>query len=227
MALAIAQSVAAGVTTGNITLPSWTPGSNELVLIYIYAEQTDLTPSIAGNGLTFVLVDSFQGADESWVYRAMVSSPTTGSIVVTLTGNTNDAQAIAMRISGCDTSGTNGSGAVEANNRANATNNDAKCSVTTLTANAFVVGFLGIPSALNTLTVPGDETTIDINNIQGTSTISTWYLAAGATGSYEIGADNDLSSPFNGWVLFALSIKPASPKSLLFFMRPMRHMIIR
>ena len=173
MAIALQQSVEAGVDTGSITLPSWTPSGNELILVAIAQRNETITPSLSGNGLTFVQVldkDDSQGQCGVVVFRAMGASPTTGSITVTLTSNTLPAYAIAARFSETDTSGTNGSGAVEATASAETgavDNGNITVDITTLTNGAWAYGAVATHGS-GTLTLV-DETTIDINNSQGSA----------------------------------------------------------
>ena len=116
MAVALEQKVennGTGITS--ILLPSWTPGSNELVLVSV-AISGDKTATVTGNGLTFVMISSLNQGGSSGitisVYRALGASPTTGQITVNQ-GTTSAICASATRWSGIDTSGTNGSGAIE------------------------------------------------------------------------------------------------------------------
>lgn len=157
-------------------------------------------------------VDNTQGQCGITVFRAMVASPSTGQITVTITGNSTPAAGVAMRFSGVDTTGTHGSGAVEAS----ATdagpavdNNDMKLDVTTVTNNAWALG-LGTHRG-KTFTVPGGETGISINNSYGSggdiASCSTWYESVATAGSTTVGADNDLDSD-GDWCMVALSIKP-------------------
>ncbi|MGH6631282.1 MAG: Ig-like domain-containing protein, partial [Burkholderiales bacterium] len=173
--------------------------------------------SVSGNGLTFVEIANLDNAQAQTgvnLFRAMGASPTTGSITVTISGNTLPVVASATRFAGADTSGTNGSGAIEAV-ATNAgplvtDNDDMKINVTTLTPNARAYA-AGIHRPA-TFTVPPGETAISINNVAGASgdvtTLSTWYEAVPTPGTVTLGADNDLSSA-RDWAVIAVSIKAA------------------
>jgi len=115
MAIALEQTVTGLDAGSSITLTSWTPAANELVLLFVAQRNEALVPSVSGNGLTWVsvaTVDGNQGQNGLAVFRAMGSSPTTGSISVTNVSGFD--VAVACRFSGADTSGTNGSGAIDA-----------------------------------------------------------------------------------------------------------------
>lgn len=216
MSIVIQESVKNSILTGNsFLLPSWTPQANELVLVQVSFRGQSIVPSLSGNGLTFVEVarkDDVQGVGRVIVFRAMSASPSSGQITITVTGNTKPCAAIAMRISGVDTSGSNGSGAIEATASAevgSVDNNDLKVDITTLTngARAIAVSYVRIA----TITLPSDETAIDINysigsggdNIQA----SAWYEDTPTAGAITLGADNCLSGN-REWAVIAMSIKP-------------------
>jgi len=214
--IAVEQTVTGSTTTGNVTLTSWTPVANELVLLFIAQRNEAIAPSVSGNGLTWVEVanvDNVQGQNGVSVWRAMGSSPSTGSITVTLTGNTFPAFAVACRFSGVDTGGTNGSGAVENSGTADGPavdDNDMQVSVTTLTDNAWAIAVGTYRN--NTFTVPGDQTGISTGNLVGsggdTTTCSVWYKAVATAGSTTLGGTDCLSGAAD-WCCIAVSVKPA------------------
>jgi hypothetical protein len=216
VAIALEQTVTGSTLTGDITLTSWTPVSNELLLIFIAQRDEAIAPSASGNGLTWVEVanvDNVQGQNGVSVWRAMGASPSTGSITVTLSGNTRPAFAVACRFSGVDTSGTNGSGAVENSGTADGPavdDNDMQVSVTTLTDNAWAIAVGTYRN--NTFTVPGDQTGISTGNLVGsggdTTTCSVWYKAVATAGSTTLGGTDCLSGVAD-WCCIAVSVKPA------------------
>lgn len=206
------QDVSAAVTTGNVTLPSWTPATDELVLVGVYAP-AGISPSLAGNGLTWASVGTISDTVAGYrvsVFRAMGASPTTGSITVTLTGNVAEADAIAVRISGALT-GSNGADAVEDVQTAASAGGDADMltTVTPTENDSLVIGFGGHGAAA--FTVPGGETGIEINvQSLGTSIESAWYEAVATAAATQLGDTGDLDdSPT--WALVALAVKPAPP----------------
>ena len=99
---------------------SITPSSNNLVLITVtnVKSSTPDTPTVSGNGLTWVqidthVIDSLGTQRRQTLFRSMGSAPTTGAITIDFGGNTQTAcTAVVDQFSGIDTSGTNGSGAI-------------------------------------------------------------------------------------------------------------------
>jgi len=103
---------------------SKTYSNNKLYIVFVGTSHgTLLAPApsaISGGGLTFTNV----GTDVSYssvgvraisCWRALVTSgATTGTVTITLTGNTpsTSCEAVILELDGIDTSGTNGSGAI-------------------------------------------------------------------------------------------------------------------
>ena len=220
MAIANAGTVSGSGSGTSIVTGSWTPGSNELVLVAVALRNETITPSVSGNGLTFVSVadvDNVQGQNGINLFRAMGSSPTTGAITVTLTGNSTPVFVRAYRFSGVDTSGTNGSGAVEAsatNTGPNPDDDDMLQAVTTVTDDAWAVAFGTYRAGV--FTVPTGETALNINDTTGSggdiTTLSSWYEVTTTAGSYQLGALNDLNSA-RDWCMIVVSLKPAAGSS--------------
>lgn len=133
-------------TTGatSYTTASWTPVSNKLYLVTVVqrtAISTDPNlPTLTGNGITWVSVDSvvYDTTSSSrrrlTVFRGLDASPTTGTLVIDCGGqaHTNCDWAID-EWSGMDTSGTSGSGAIVQS----ATNFSGGASTLTATLSAF------------------------------------------------------------------------------------------
>lgn len=217
--IAVEETVTGTTASGtSITLPSWTPGSDELILVAVALRDETISPSVSGNSLTFVQVrdvDNVQGQNGVTVFRALGASPSTGSITVTLSGNSLPAVAVASRFSGVDTSGTNGSGAVEADvgdTGPDPNNDDMKTDITTLTDNAWAWG-AGTHRG-KTFSVPGGETGISINNSAGSggdaTSLSTWYQGpVDPAATVTVGGDADLSGD-EDWCMIAVSIKPST-----------------
>jgi len=122
--------------------------------------------------------------------------------------------ASATRFAGVDTSGTHGSGAVEAvaTNAGPPATDDRhmKIDLATLTGNARA--YAAGTHRLASFTVPPGETAISINNVAGSSgdmtTLSSWHEAVPTAGTVTLGADNDLNSA-RDWAVIAVSIKAA------------------
>lgn len=131
-----------GDTDGNstATTASVSPSSNNLLLLTV-SSRTGITvdpnqPTVTGNSLTWVAINSVvydtTGASRrrETVFRALGSSPTSGAISIDF-GGQNQTNVIwnLDQISGMDTSGTNGSGAIVQS----ATNKDETGVLTSLT----------------------------------------------------------------------------------------------
>ena len=109
-------------STSNLTSytsSSFTPTSNALVLVGIGNSQgsaTAATPTVAGNGLTYVQVNTVtfdSGLKRETIFRAMGASPTAGAITVDFGGTSQTGcHIVVVQFTGTNTSGTNGSGAV-------------------------------------------------------------------------------------------------------------------
>jgi len=91
----------------SVTLASWTPDPNDLILVVVAMRTTTIVPTIAGNGLSWTTtgdVTNAQGVMRLFMFQAQGASPSTGAIVVTVTGNTLPVTVQAQRFSGVDTS---------------------------------------------------------------------------------------------------------------------------
>jgi len=218
MAISITQTVTGSVATGNtVSLTSWTPSAWDLILLVVATrDDTPNISSVAGNGLTWQLVRSVRNDDEECclrLYRAQGASPSTGQVVVTFSGNSVPVMCVASRFAGCSTDGVNGSDAVEVvvyDDGPSSSSNDVLKAITTVSDNAWAVACATHRDS--TLTVPGDETAISINNSVGTSsnvtTASIWYQETTTPGSVTLGESNDLNTSTD-WVIIVASLKPS------------------
>lgn len=217
MALAVAEFVSASIDSGDtITLPSWTPAANDLVLVgAYYSVQPDYpldATKLSGNGLTFDLVASELEDGISYYYaylfRAMSASPSSGAITIDTTDNVMPANVIAVRISGAAT-GSNGANAVEATATAveYSGNDDMLGSVTTVSANAWALAFGGHGTV--GLTLPGGETGIVLNEASSGTRASMWYQPVSSPGATQLGASGDLGLPGATWVMVMAAIQEA------------------
>lgn len=100
------------------TTASVTPTANALVLVAAYSRRNpgvDVS-SISGNGLTWVKIASVTSTALTFRYislwRAMGASPSAGTIGITWAGQCNNSAWSVFEITGTDTSGTDGSGAI-------------------------------------------------------------------------------------------------------------------
>lgn len=220
MAIALEETVTGGLGgTGNYTLTSWTPQANELILVFVFLRNELSSISVFGNDLTFDLVaqvDGEQGQNGMNCYRAMGASPTTGQI--TVTGNSLGSNAIAVRLSGVDASGTNGSGAVEAfatDDGPVVDDADMSGTVTTLTDNAWAI--MGGTHRSQNFTTPGGQTAIYVNLAHGTSPnqvkSSAVYKVVSPAGAATLGGVGSLGGATD-WVSISVSIKPADASAV-------------
>lgn len=133
----INSSSSTGATS--YTTSSITPTSNKLLLLTV-ASRTGIStnpnqPTVSGNGLTWVAIDTRVYDDTSssrrriTLFRAMGASPTSGAVTIDFGGQSQtNYTAVIDQITGMDTSGTNGSGAIVQS----ANNYDASATVTSL-----------------------------------------------------------------------------------------------
>jgi len=124
------MAVVASNLTNNVSLTdassyntaSVSPTANNLILVTVVSRSGDsvnTVPTISGNGLTWVQVEtnSYDIVGTSrrtvTVFRSMGASPSSGAITISFGGVTQtDCLWSVDQLSGTDTSGTNGSGAI-------------------------------------------------------------------------------------------------------------------
>lgn len=121
MAIALTQLVSnrSGTDATSYNTASITPTANALLLAFIETSQgggTAGSPTLSGNGLTWVeiLAVTYSGSIKRLsVFRAMGASPSAGAVTITSNGDTFTHGAWkVVELTGVDTSGTNGSGAI-------------------------------------------------------------------------------------------------------------------
>ena len=110
-----------GTDLASYATASVTPASNNLVLVWAYsiAAAAAVTPTMTGNGLTWVQVASIDDAGNGTglrritLFRAMGAAPTAGGITISFGTQTQTGCAWSVaQYTGMDTTGTNGSGAI-------------------------------------------------------------------------------------------------------------------
>ena len=191
MALGLVQVLTGSTASAtSVALSSWTPAANELLLVAVATRSTSLSVSVSGNGLTWTLHSDVTNAQTQMrirVYRALsATTPTAGAVTVTLTSNTLPAAVQGIRISGVDTTGTNGSGSISGTytDAGPAVTDDAdmKISITTSVANQWALA-LGTHRA-GVFTHDTGETAISENLSVGTggdvTSLSSWDEAVAA-----------------------------------------------
>lgn len=129
MALITATALTSGASTGSssFSTASVTPGANKLIFLVMSIADGASISSLAGNGLTWVLVNSStEGNVTLYIYRSMAASPSAGAITATLGASVRHSWGV-IELANINTLGTNGSSAVVQSAKANGTG-------TTLTA---------------------------------------------------------------------------------------------
>lgn len=211
----VEQAVTDAITSGDsVTLTSWSPQAGELILVMAASRGTGINPTCDGNSLTFQqigqLADS-QGVLKLTIWRAM-GSPSTGSIVVTCTGNTKPFSCIAVRISGANQEGSNGAGAIGTIVSAEVgavDNANMQVTLETEVADSLAV-YLGC-DRIATLTLPGGQDAISINNSAGSGgdnvTGHAFKIDAETPGNYTGGGNGCLSGN-REWIIFGIPVIP-------------------
>lgn len=184
---------------------SVTPSANKLQLLAVatrHGSATPNTPTASGNSLTWVAIDNSHfdtsGSQRKiTLFRAMGSSPTSGAITIDFAGQTQTGAVWALiEVTGMDTSGTNGSGAIVQSK----TNQDTTGTATGLTitfdsaissTDNAVFGTFGIGDGNISMNPGTGFTELTDRNVGAEANVrlSTQYDAAGA----DTTCDNTLS----------------------------------
>ena len=208
-------------TAANVTQTSTasiSPAANQPVLLYVVAHPSggpSYPTTVSGNGLTWVAIESdnydVNSGEVHIVYRAAGASPSSGAITIDFgAGNTQlDINWTVIQLSGADTSGTNGSGAVV---------RSAKASGKSPAAFGYLDGAFGsINNATMALVASGG-----LGNPVKPKTGSSWTRAAtqggGTTGVYLAALfspqiDNAITALLNAedpWGIIVLELKSGS-----------------
>lgn len=107
-----------GTDAASYTTDTVSPGSNRLVLLWVYsiAASAPNVPTVSGNGLTWQQIDSqidTNNLRRGTLFRAMGASPSSGIVTIDFGGQTQAGAAWSVaEFDGVDTSGSNGSGAI-------------------------------------------------------------------------------------------------------------------
>jgi hypothetical protein len=196
------------VGSGTLSLSTWTPAALDLVLVGVHMEKDTPVPTVAGNGLTFVLVDSqVLGSRVLYLFRAQGTAPAAGSVAIDVTGNTGAVVAIATRIAGAHTGGTNGSVAVEVSAKDTGGDDSMLVGITTLTTDSLVVAIGGHGETVS-FTTPTGQVPLGINAPEPPIAASMWAMDAATPDAYTIGGASDLDAA-DDWQIIAVAIRPA------------------
>lgn len=207
MSLSIDQTITQTASTGNLVFPTWTPVSDDLLLVGVALGDESIVPTASGNGLTFVEIANTISNKSVFLFRALGSSPSSGAITITASSNTDNILGIAIRISGADTSGTNGSGAIDAFESFTPSpgNSNMKDDITTLSDDSLAIAWGGHGG--ETFTLPSGQTSISINLTQGIK-ISSFYRSVASPSTVTLGGDGSISSNTR-WNLVSVAVKAA------------------
>lgn len=215
MAISLNGTVVVGtVDTGDVTLSNVTCTAGDTILVGLAVREETDTFTVTDDDSNTYTKRREDDDDQCSTQMFSAVASQTGPIEITVDASAASAPivAFAQAFTGVDTTTNDG---VEANNGATSTpsdDDDMLASVTTVTANAWVVG-VGT-SRSQTLTVPGGETEISINQTAGSGGNITkghlWYEGPVATpASTQLGATADLSGDID-WALSLVVLKPAS-----------------
>lgn len=225
MAIAVSFVDHAGITTGDsVASVSQSPVANELWIVEITMRATGITPVISGTGLTWVQeaqVDGLQAGPQirMWRFRGLsTTTPSSGAITATVTGNLKPVVLQIWKATGIDTSGTNGSGAFSqtVTDQGPAVDDaDMVHTITTINNNAVVVG--AGTHRTKTYTLQSGETSVDLNYVSGTGgdlmrTSIMYKTAATAGTSVTLGAIGSLNG-VQDWSLIISELKEAAGAS--------------
>lgn len=191
MALAV-TALASGAdedTSSSATSAPISPSGNALVVCDVLNLNNDFssppnTPTVSGNGLTWVQVATVTYADYGsgdllrlTRFRAMGASPSSGAVTITCSAAQGLIAYSIYEITGVDTSGTNGSGAVVQT----ATDETALATALTVSLAAFgspnnmAIGAFGYGADTGSLTAGSGFTTIHDVAAAGGDVVFTEY----------------------------------------------------
>lgn len=228
MTIALTYVTQASILTSTpLTTASVDPAANELWLVFLGLRLQTQVATISGGGLSWAQVAMLQNAQNAhriYLWRGLsTSDPSAAAITITMTGNTKPALVLVMKATGIDTTGSDGSGAVEGvvtgGVDAVTDTDDMKIDVTTTRANGVIVGFGSHRN--RTLTVPAGQAAVSastLNEQAGTGGdlvgLSIWFDEIAAASANTIGADNDLNLTTE-WSIIGIGLKEPAGAALL------------
>lgn len=228
MALAIDTSVK-GTTTSTIatsvtSAALTTAGTNELLIAFIGGDGAtgvgsgDVSSVTGGpGGWTKILTANSQliSAGNNWngwcsVWRAFASAQVSAQTIAANFSAAGAGWIVVVAFTGADTTGTNGSGAIGANDRTGAASGAPSKAVTTTRNNSWVWGTIWDWSNNVTPTIPGTQTQRDIFNdsTNGDSGWVQYQTALTATSGTSVTL-NDTAPTADNFNLVIIEILPA------------------
>lgn len=210
---------------GSFTMTISTAGTNRLVLVAVHNSNSGVTSTVpTATGLTFVQVGTTQTMSSNGtfqVYRAFASSQLT-STVITVTaspsGQFPQMTGQVVTYSGTDTSGTNGSGAIDVNGDGSTGGTDGtSISITTVTNNALCIAFAG-ESNSQTMVAGASQTLVEQdNNVGGFSAVGLIQQNTATSPAGSVTMSYTLSGNFVPCAINAIGIKPAAASSTQYY----------
>jgi len=221
VSISVSAVTTAAVTTGDsVATASQSPAANELWVVDVVMRTTSITPSVSGTGLTWATELDITNAQTQFRmlrFRGLsTSTPSSGAITITFTGNTKPVNVHIWKATGVATSGTNGSGAFQqtVSDAGPAVTDDVnmKKSITTSNNDAVCVAFGAYRQ--RTFSLPGGENAVGSLNLAtgaggDITTSSVWYESVASPSTVTLGADGDLNTA-GDWAIIVSELKPGS-----------------
>lgn len=225
MALSVSNLTKAVATNASsMSTSSISPSSNALILVAVATRNnlnvTANEPTVSGNGLTYEVIQTAIHDDigstrrRVTLFRALGASPTAGAVSVDLGGQTQtDIVVIVDQVTGVDTGGTNGSGAIVQSDK------NTSSSATSLTvtlgsfssANNYTYGAFSHNNASGETINPGSGfTELEEQDSASNISVQTEYLAGNDT-TVDSSTSGSTAQNYGG---IAIEIKEATAAGL-------------
>lgn len=198
-----------GVGATSYATASVTPNSNKLELLCVgnqVSSGTPNTPTVTGDGLTWVQVATklatASGLRRATLFRAL-GTPSTGALTIDMAGQTQVRAGWSWaELSGTDTTGTNGSGALVQSGTGEQTDVGSSTGLTVTLA-----GFSSVSNATyGCLRYGGSETTDNVQPGSGFSTIGIVNGSASYQSQFEATNNTSVSWTWNSGSLYSEGI---------------------
>lgn len=199
------------------TTASISPGANKLILLGVVAGHTggaaQVPSSVTGNGLTWVLITSFDIASTNLyvsLWRAMGASPSSGAVTINFSSAMHNCIWQITEWDGVDTSGTNGSGAIAASNTNADTGTDFAVGMTTPASTSALYLVLGNNSQTLGYTPGAGFTQIGSESNTNDGTPSSTLFGEYDLGNASDGVADGTKVSGSNWAACACAIKALS-----------------
>jgi hypothetical protein len=187
-----------GSSASSFNTASISPASNALILVSVRSNvgSTVTTPTVSGASMTWVQITATQvagAADIIYLFRGLSASPGSGALTIDFSGQSQDqTHWIVDQLTGVDTGGTNGSGAIVQSN-VNSVSSTTTISVTLSafgsTSNA-TYGTIG-RNAATAVTAGGSFTQLAQNATNQRAIQSEWAASPQTTVNWTTGSNTD------------------------------------